>query len=132
MRKRENSSSVLLRWVPLVVLSKSRVRVIGGLMQSWCDMRVRFCAPPCLATMCLINPLYILPSLPLSLRALMSCSPIHVIYEFFSEKTSMPNMSCGNSVTAFNIHFRRPHIVLCRAITFLSSFLMAGSEYGTT
>jgi hypothetical protein len=106
--------SVLLRWVPLVVLSRNRVRVIGDLMQSWCDMRVRFCAPPCLASMCLTNPVYILPSLPLSLRALMSCSPMHVMYEFFSENASVPNMSCGNCVTAFDIHFGRPHIVLCR------------------
>ena len=39
-------------------------------------------------------------------------------------------MSCGNCVTAFDIHFGRPHIVLCRAIIILSSFLMARSEYG--
>ena len=71
--RRGNSSSVFLRCVSLVVLSKNKVRVIGDLMQSWCDMRVGFCAPPCLASMCLIIPLYILPSLPLSLRALLNC-----------------------------------------------------------
>ena len=75
--------SVLIRWVPLVVLSRNRICVIGDLMRSWCDIRVRLCAPPCLASMCLTNLLYILLSLPLSLRALMSCSLIHVMYEFF-------------------------------------------------
>ena len=42
----------------------------------------------------------------------------------------MPNMSCGNCVTTFDIHFGKPHLVLCRAIIFLSSYLMVGSEYG--
>ena len=46
-------------------------------------MRVRFCVPPCLVSMCLTSPLDIFPSLPLSLRALMSCSPMHVMYAFF-------------------------------------------------
>ena len=31
----------------------------------------------------------------------------------------------------FDVHFGSPHIVLWRAITFLSSFLMASREYGT-
>ena len=95
-----------------------------------CEIRVRFCAPPCLASMCCINPLYILPSLPLSFRAFMSCSPMHVMYAFFNEKASVPNMSCGSCVTAFDIHFGRPHMVLCRAIIFLSSFLMAEESMG--
>ena len=95
-------------------------------------MCVRFCDPPFLASMCIFNLLYIFPCLPLSLRALMSCSPIHVMSQLFSEKTYVPNMSCGSCITTFDIHFGRPHIVLCRAITFLSSFLMTGSEYGTT
>ena len=43
----------------------------------------------------------------------------------------MPNMSCGSCVTTFDIHYGRPHIDLCREIFFLSSFLMARSEYGT-
>ena len=111
-----------------MVLSRNRVRVIGDLVQSWCDMRDKFCAPPCLASMCLINPLYILPSLPLSVSALMSCSPIHVMYAFFSEKAFVPNLSCSSCVTALDIHFGRPHMVLCTAIIFLSSLLMAGRE----
>ena len=61
----------------------------------------------------------------------MSCSPIHVRYAFFSEKASVPNIFCGSCVTAFDRHFGRPHMVLWRAILFLSNFLMAGSEYGT-
>lgn len=85
---------------------------------------------PCLASMCLVNPLYILPSLLLSLRALISCSPIHVIYAFLSEKTSVPNISCGYCVTTLDKYFGSPHIVLCRAIILLSSFLMVGNEYG--
>ena len=54
--------------------------MIGDLIQSWCDMRVRFWAPPCLASMCFTSPLYIFSSLSLSLRALISCSPMHVMY----------------------------------------------------
>jgi hypothetical protein len=71
---------------PTDFFSKNRDLVIGDLVQSWGDILVRFCAPPCLENMCWINPLYILPSLPLSLRAFMSCSPMHVIYEFFWER----------------------------------------------
>lgn len=94
-------------------------------------MRVRSCIPACLANMCLTNPLYILPRLCLSLRALMSRLPIYVMYKFFNENVSLPNILGGNCVIAFDIYFGRPHIVLCKAITSLSSFLMAGSEYET-
>ena len=61
----------------------------------------------------------------------MSCSHMHVIYEFFNEKTYVPNISCGSCVTAFDIHFGRLHMILCSAIIFLSNFLMAGREYDT-
>ena len=117
--------------MPLIVLSKNSVRVIGDRIQSWRDMRGRLRDPPFLASMCLVNPLYIFPSRPLSLRALISCSPIHVRYAFLSEKASVPNISCGSCITALDMHFGKPHIFLCRAIIRLSSFLMAGSEYGT-
>ena len=40
----------------------------------------------------------------------------------------MPNIFCESCVTAFDSHFGRPHIFLCRAIILLSSFLIAGSE----
>ena len=126
--RRGNFSSVLCKWAPLVVLSRYRVLVIGDLIQSCWVMRGRFSDPPCLASMYFVNPLYIFPSRPLSLRAFMSCSPMHVIYAFFSENASVPNITWGSCVTAFDIHFGRPHMVLCKAITFLSSFLMAGSE----
>ena len=124
-------SSVFLRWIPLVFFSKNRDLVIGDLVQFWDDMRVKFWAPPCLASMCCINPLYIPPSLPLSFRAFMSCSPMHIMYAFFNEKTYIPNILCGSCVTALDIHFGRPHMDLCNAIIFLSSFLMARRKYGT-
>ena len=40
-------------------------------------------------------------------------------------------ISYDNCVTVFDIHFGRPRIAFYRAVTFLSKFLMAGSEYGT-
>ena len=101
--------------------------MIGDLIQSWCDMRVKFWAPSCLANMCVTSPLYIFPNLPLSLRALISCSPMHVMYVFLSENAYVSNMLYGSCVTTFNIHFGRPHIALYRAV-----FFMARSEYGTT
>ena len=61
----------------------------------------------------------------------MNCSPIHVMYAFFNEFFFVPNILCGSCMTAFDIHFDRSHMVLCTAIIFLSSFLMAGREYGT-
>ena len=66
-------------------------------------IRVRFCAPLCMASMCCANMLCIFPSLPLSLRALMSCSPMHIMYTFFGENVFVPNMSCGSCVIAFDI-----------------------------
>ena len=48
--RKENLSSVLMRWVPLVVLSRNNVHVIGNLIQSWWDMRGRSSDPPCLAS----------------------------------------------------------------------------------
>lgn len=62
--ERWNSSSVLLRWTPSAFMSRNRVVVIGDLVRSWCEILVKFCAPPCLASMCLTNLLYIFPSLP--------------------------------------------------------------------
>ena len=131
MGRREKFPSLLLRWMSLVVLSRNNVRVIGDLIQSWRDMRGRLNDPPCLASMYLVNPFYISPSRPLSLRALISWSPIHVRYAFFSEKAFVPNISCGSCVTALDMRFGSPHIVLYRAIILLFRFLMAGSEYGT-
>ena len=129
--RRGNFASVLLKWAPLVVLSRYSVLVIGDLIQSCWVMRGRCSDPPCLASMYFVNLLYIFSSLPLSLRAFISCSPMHVMYAFVSENASLPNIYWGSCVTVLDIYFGRPHIVLCRAIIFLSSFLMAGSEYGT-
>ena len=61
----------------------------------------------------------------------MSFSPMHVMYAFFNEKNSNPNISCGSCVTTFDMHFGKPHMDLCSAIIFLPSFLMAGRDYGT-
>ena len=80
--RRGNCASVLLKWALLVVLRRYNVLVIGDLIQSCWDIRGKFNDPPCLASMCFVNPLYIFPSLPLSLRALMSCSLMYVMYAF--------------------------------------------------
>ena len=49
----------------------------------WCLILGMFLAPLYLAIMKCVRPLYIIPSLPLSFRALQSCSPIHLKYAFF-------------------------------------------------
>lgn len=121
---------MLLGWVLLVVLSRNKIIVIGDLVQSSCALRVRSCAPPYLASMYWISPLCILSSLSLSLRTLISCLPMHLMYAFFSEKNYKPNMSCGSCLTTFNMHFGRSQIVLCRVVTFMSSFLMARVSMG--
>ena len=131
MGRRGNFSSVFFKWAPLIVFSRYNVLVIGNLMQSCWDMRGRFRDPLCFPSMCLAKALYIFPRMPLSLSALKCYSPMHVMYAFLSENASVPNISWGNCVTAFDIHFGSPHIVLCRAIILLSNFLMAGSEYRT-
>ncbi len=63
----------------LVFLSRYNVLVIGDLMHSCGDIFGKLSEPPCLASIYLVNPLYILPSRPWSLRALMSCYSIHVM-----------------------------------------------------
>ena len=88
-------------------------------------------APPCLVRICCMSPLYIVPSLPLSFRAFLSCSLIHLRYAFFSEKASSPKRSCGSCVITFAVHFGSPHIAFWIPIIFLSSFLIVGMEYGT-
>ena len=104
---------------------------MGDLIQSWYLILGIFSAPPYLASKKCMRPLYIIPSLPLSFRAVRSCSPIHLKYAFFSEKALIPNMSCGSCVTTFGVHLGRPQIFFWIAIIFLSSFLIAGKEYGT-
>ena len=99
-------------------------------IQSWCLILGIFSAPPYLASIKCVRPLYIIPSLPFSFRAFRNCSPIHLKYAFFSENASIPNMSCGSCVTTFGVHLGRPQIFFWIAIIFLSSFMIAGKEYG--
>ena len=63
----------------LVFFSRYSVLIIGDLMQSCRDILGKLSEPLCLANIYLVNPLYILPNRPWSLRAFMSCSPIHVM-----------------------------------------------------
>ena len=51
-------------------------------IQSWYLILSMFFAPPCLANIKCVRPLYIIPSLPLSFRAFRSCSPMHLKYAF--------------------------------------------------
>ena len=86
--------------------------MIGDLIQSWHEVLVRFWPMPRLANICCTGSLYNLLSLPLSLRKLVSCSPMHLMYVFFfGENATMPNISCGSCVTKFDIDFGRPHMV---------------------
>ena len=82
--------------------------MMDDLIQSWCLILGIFFAPPCLASIKCVSPLCIIPSLPLSFRALRSCSPIHLKYAFFSENASIPNILCGSYVTMFGVHLERP------------------------
>ena len=104
--------------------------MVGDQVQSWYLILSMLSAPPCLASMKRVRPLYIIPSLPLSFRAFRSCFPMHLRYAFFNENASIPNMSCGSWVTIFSVHLGRPHIFFWIAIIFLSSFMMAGNKYG--
>ena len=79
-------------------------------MQSWYLFLGMFSAPPCLANIKCASPLYITPSLPLSFKAFLSCSPTHFKYAFFNENASISNMSCGSWITIFGVHLGRPHI----------------------
>lgn len=85
--KRKKISSVFFKWTPLIVLSMYSVLVIGDLIQSCWDMRGMFNDPPYLASMYFVMPVYILSSLSLALRALMSCSPMHMMYAFLMRMT---------------------------------------------
>ena len=82
--------------MPLVLLIKNNILVVGNLIQSWCLILGIFSAPLYLASIKCMSRLYITPSLPLSFRALQSYLPIHLKYAFFSENASIPNISCGN------------------------------------
>jgi hypothetical protein len=110
--KKGEFSSVLLRWAPLIVLSRNNVRVIGDLIQSYWDMHGMFSDPPCLVSMCFVNPLYMLSSLPLSLRALMSCSPMHVMYAFLV-RNLLYQTYLGEVVQLHLTYILGDHILFC-------------------
>ena len=71
--------------MPPAFLIRNGVPMVGNLIQSWCLILDIFSAPPYLANIKYVRPLYIMPSLPLSFRALWSCSPIHLEYAFLGE-----------------------------------------------
>ena len=75
---RWKSSSMLLRCVPSSLFIRNSIRVVGDLMQSWDFFLDMSWAPSCLDRMCWTSPLYMIPSLPLSFRAFLSCSLIHL------------------------------------------------------
>ena len=104
--------------------------MVDDLIQYWCLILGIFFAPPCLANIKYMRPLYIIPTLPLSFKALRNCSPLHLKYAFFSENASIPNMSCGSCVIIFDMHLGRLQIFFWIAIIFLSILMMAGKEYG--
>ena len=106
------------------------VLVVRDLKQSWYLILGMFSAPSCLTDIKCVSPLYIISSLPLSFKAFVSCSPMHLKYAFFNENASIPNMLCGSWVTIFDVYLNGPHIFFWIAIIFLSSFMMAGKEYG--
>ena len=56
---------------------------------------------------------------------------MHHRYAYFNENASSPNSSCDSWDITFAVHFGRPHITFWIPMIFLSSFLMAGREYGT-
>ena len=121
-------SFVLLRWIPSAVFKINSVRIVGDLTHSCCIILEIYSAPPYFANMWCINLLYIIPNLPWSLSAFLSCSPMHCKYAFFYEKVSSPKSSCNSWVITFAVHLGSPHIVFWIFIIFLSSFFMAGSE----
>ena len=102
---------MLLRWIPPAFLRRNNVLVVGDLMQSCCFILGISFAPPYFANICWVSPLYMVPNLPWSFSAFLSCSPMHLRYAFFNENASSPNSSWGSWVITFAVHFRSPHIV---------------------
>ena len=119
-------------WIPPAVFKRNSVRIVGDLMQSCRVILEIYSVSPYLANICCVSPLCIVPSLPWSLSAFLSYSPMHRKYAFFNEKASRPKSSWGIWVIAFVIHLGSPHIVFWILIIFLSNFLMVGNEYRTT
>lgn len=78
-----------------------------------------------------MSPLVIWPSLPGSLSASLSWSPIQVRYGVCNEKASRPNCFLGSCVVMLGVLLGRPHIDFVRDMIFLSSFFIDASEWGT-
>lgn len=53
------------------------------------------------------------------------------MYAFLRENASIPNMLCGNWVTTLGVHIGKPKIFFCKAMIFLSSLVMIGTENET-
>jgi hypothetical protein len=111
--------------------SRYRVLAVGECKHASLLSSGRCWEPPYLAKMWLVRPMYIIPSLPGSFRALRSCFPIHVRYSVLSECAFSPNWLCGSFVVIFGVLFGSPHMAFCRAMIFWSSLAMFGMEYGT-
>jgi hypothetical protein len=111
--------------------SRYRVLAVGKCKHASLLSSGRCWEQPYLARMWLVRPMYIIPSLPGSFRALRGCFPIHVRHSVLSECAFNPNWSCDNFVVIFGVLFGSPHMTFCRAIIFWSSLAMFGMEYGT-
>ena len=113
-----------------MVLSRYRVRVVEEWVQALLVILGIFCDPPFLASMYVVSPWYILPSCLGSLKACLSCLPIHLRYAFDSENASRPKRSCGSCVVMFGMLLGNPQIFLYNLIICLSNFLIVALEKG--
>jgi hypothetical protein len=112
-------------------LSRYRVLPVGECKHASLLSNGKCWEPPYLARIWFVSPMYMIPSLPGSFRALWSYLPIHVRYSVLSECAFNPNWSCGSFVVMFGVLFGSPHMAFCRAMIFWSSLAMFGMEYGT-
>lgn len=101
---------------------KNSVCVVDDLMYSFCFILGISSTPPYFANICCMSPLNIRPNLPGSLRAFMSCSPMHCTYAFVSENASSSNTSCGSCVITFAVQFGNLHVTFWIPMTFIIKF----------
>jgi hypothetical protein len=78
-----------------------------------------------------MSPWYIIHNRPVSFRASLSYSPIHLRYAFLSENASNPNILCGSWVITLGEEFGKLQIDFCRRMRVLSSLLIVGNEKAT-
>ena len=74
-----NARIVIVTCISYYLLRRNSVLAMSERMHDWCLSLERWNEPPCLATICLASLWYMIPSCPGSLRARMSCCPIHRI-----------------------------------------------------